>query len=140
MSGTLRALVRFVNVPRVAAGLDCGAGRADGRVRCGVDGDVRISDLAVGRAPGDPVAEVAIVAVQFFGIGRPVVRYLERLASHDTALRVLGRLRARFFERIEPLAPGGARGLSQGGSALADGRGRGRAPEPLPAGVSSLRW
>ncbi len=48
---------------------------------------------------------VAIVAVQFFGIGRPVLRYLERLASHDMALRVLGRLRARFFERIEPLAP-----------------------------------
>ena len=48
---------------------------------------------------------VAIVAVQFFGIGRPVLRYLERLASHDTALRTLGRLRTRFYERIEPLAP-----------------------------------
>jgi ATP-binding cassette, subfamily C, bacterial CydC len=48
---------------------------------------------------------VAIVAVQFFGIGRPILRYLERLASHDMTLRVLGRLRARFFERIEPLAP-----------------------------------
>jgi len=48
---------------------------------------------------------VTIVAVQFFGIGRPFVRYLERLASHDMTLRVLGRLRARFFERIEPLAP-----------------------------------
>ena len=48
---------------------------------------------------------VAIVAVQFFGIGRPFVRYLERLASHDMTLRVLGRLRARFFARIEPLAP-----------------------------------
>jgi ATP-binding cassette, subfamily C, bacterial CydC len=48
---------------------------------------------------------VTIVAVQFFGIGRPVVRYLERLASHDVALRVLGPLRARFFARIEPLAP-----------------------------------
>ena len=48
---------------------------------------------------------VTIVAVQFFGIGRPFVRYLERLASHDMTLRVLGRLRARFFARIEPLAP-----------------------------------
>ena len=48
---------------------------------------------------------VAIVAVQFFGIGRPVSRYLERLASHDMTLRVLGGLRTRFFERIEPLAP-----------------------------------
>jgi thiol reductant ABC exporter CydC subunit len=48
---------------------------------------------------------VTIVAVQFFGIGRPVLRYLERLASHDMTLRVLGTLRTRFFERIEPLAP-----------------------------------
>ena len=48
---------------------------------------------------------VTIVAVRFFGIGRPVVRYLERLDSHDLALRVLGRVRTRFYERIEPLAP-----------------------------------
>ena len=48
---------------------------------------------------------VTIVAVQFFGIGRPILRYLERLASHDLALRALGGLRTRFYERIEPLAP-----------------------------------
>ena len=48
---------------------------------------------------------VAIVAVRFFGLGRPVIRYLERLASHDAALRVLGRVRTQFYERIEPLAP-----------------------------------
>jgi thiol reductant ABC exporter CydC subunit len=49
--------------------------------------------------------EVTIVAVRFFGLGRPVVRYAERLASHDVALRGLGRIRASFYERIEPLAP-----------------------------------
>jgi len=49
--------------------------------------------------------EVAIVAVRFCGLGRPVVRYLERLTSHDLALRALGRVRATFYERIEPLAP-----------------------------------
>ena len=49
--------------------------------------------------------EVTIVAVRFFGLGRPVVRYAERLASHDLALRALGRVRATFYERIEPLAP-----------------------------------
>jgi thiol reductant ABC exporter CydC subunit len=48
---------------------------------------------------------VTIVLVRVFGIGRPVLRYLERLSSHDVALRVLGRVRTGFYERIEPLAP-----------------------------------
>jgi thiol reductant ABC exporter CydC subunit len=48
---------------------------------------------------------VAIVAVRFFGLGRPVVRYAERLCSHDVALRVLGGVRTTVYERIEPLAP-----------------------------------
>jgi thiol reductant ABC exporter CydC subunit len=48
---------------------------------------------------------VAVAAVQAFGIGRPIARYLERLASHDVALRALSGLRKRFYERIEPLAP-----------------------------------
>jgi thiol reductant ABC exporter CydC subunit len=46
-----------------------------------------------------------IVAVRFFALARPLARYLERLASHDLALRGLGRVRARVYERIEPLAP-----------------------------------
>jgi ATP-binding cassette, subfamily C, bacterial CydC len=48
---------------------------------------------------------VTIVAVRFFGLARPLARYLERLVSHDAGLRSLGRIRARFYERIEPLAP-----------------------------------
>jgi thiol reductant ABC exporter CydC subunit len=48
---------------------------------------------------------VAIVVVRVFGVGRPVVRYLERLSSHDLALRVLGGVRTGFYARIEPLAP-----------------------------------
>jgi thiol reductant ABC exporter CydC subunit len=47
----------------------------------------------------------AIVGVRFFGLARPLSRYLERLASHDVALRSLGRARARVYERIEPLSP-----------------------------------
>jgi ATP-binding cassette, subfamily C, bacterial CydC len=50
---------------------------------------------------------VAIVAVRFFGISRGIFRYVERLASHDAALRLLARLRVSFFERIEPLVPDG---------------------------------
>ena len=36
---------------------------------------------------------MTIVVVRFFGLARPLARYLERLASHDLALRVLGRIR-----------------------------------------------
>ncbi len=57
---------------------------------------------------------VAIVAVRFFGLGRPVIRYLERLTSHDLALRVLGPARMRFYARIEPLAPAQLEGYRRG--------------------------
>jgi ATP-binding cassette, subfamily C, bacterial CydC len=56
----------------------------------------------------------AIVAVRFFGIARPLARYFERLASHDLALRVLGRVRVRVYERIEPLAPAQLTGYARG--------------------------
>ncbi|MCR6712971.1 MAG: thiol reductant ABC exporter subunit CydC [Demequina sp.] len=43
---------------------------------------------------------LAAVAVRFFGIGRGVFRYLERLLSHDTALRGVVTLRERTYERL----------------------------------------
>jgi ATP-binding cassette subfamily C protein CydC len=51
------------------------------------------------------------VGVRFFGITRGVFRYLERLQTHDTAFRLLARLRVWFYEHLEPLAP--ARLLTQ---------------------------
>lgn len=49
-----------------------------------------------------PVLELSIatVAVRTFGIGRGVARYLERLASHDVALRGMTSLRARLYEEL----------------------------------------
>lgn len=44
---------------------------------------------------------VAIVAVRAFGIGRGVLRYLERLAGHDASYVVMGELRARTYRGIE---------------------------------------
>jgi ATP-binding cassette subfamily C protein CydC len=43
---------------------------------------------------------LAAVAVRFFGIGRGLFRYVERLLSHDTALRGVVTLRARTYERL----------------------------------------
>jgi ATP-binding cassette, subfamily C, bacterial CydC len=105
VTGTLRALLRLVTVPRwrLAGATVLGALT----VLFGV-GLMATSGYLISRAAERPAIlslMVTIVAVQFFGIGRPVLRYLERLASHDIALRVLGPLRARFYARIEPLAP-----------------------------------
>ena len=50
---------------------------------------------------------VAITAVQAFGISRGVLRYGERLAAHDSAFRVLARLRGHVYGRLERLAPAG---------------------------------
>ncbi len=50
---------------------------------------------------------VAIVGVRAFGITRAALRYGERLASHDLALRQLARLRLRFYRGLAPLVPGG---------------------------------
>jgi thiol reductant ABC exporter CydC subunit len=49
---------------------------------------------------------VAIVAVRFFGLARALLRYAERLVSHDLAFRVLRDLRAKTFRRLAPLVPG----------------------------------
>ncbi|HPH96466.1 MAG TPA: thiol reductant ABC exporter subunit CydC [Anaerolineaceae bacterium] len=49
--------------------------------------------------------QVAIVGVRFFGISRGVLRYLERLVSHEVNLGLLANLRTWFYRKIEPLAP-----------------------------------
>jgi thiol reductant ABC exporter CydC subunit len=60
---------------------------------------------------------VAIVGVRAFAISRALLRYGERLASHDAALRLLGRVRARFYRRLAPLVPGDLGG-GRGGDLL----------------------
>jgi ATP-binding cassette subfamily C protein CydC len=48
---------------------------------------------------------VSVVGVRFFGISRGLLRYAERLVSHDVTFRLLARLRTWFYEKLEPLAP-----------------------------------
>ena len=57
---------------------------------------------------------VVIVIVRAFAIARAASRYGERLASHDAALRLLARLRARFYRRLAPLVPGDLGGPRSG--------------------------
>ena len=57
----------------------------------------------------------AIVAVRAFGMFRPVLRYAERLLSHDAALADLAERRTALFAALLPLSPGrlGARARSE---------------------------
>ena len=105
MSGTAAAILRLASVPRRRLAVASLLGALT--VVFGV-GLMASAGYLIARAAERPAIlslEVTIVAVRFFGLGRPIVRYLERLASHDLALRALGRVRATFYERIEPLAP-----------------------------------
>lgn len=49
---------------------------------------------------------VAIVGVRTFGLARPVLRYVERLTSHDVALRLLAERRVQVYDALVPLTPG----------------------------------
>ena len=49
---------------------------------------------------------VAIVGVRTFGLARPALRYVERLRSHDQALRLLAERRVQVYDAVVPLTPG----------------------------------
>ncbi|HEY8701232.1 MAG TPA: thiol reductant ABC exporter subunit CydD [Arthrobacter sp.] len=59
----------------------------------------------------------AIVGVRFFGIGRAVLRYWERLVLHDAVFAALTRLRGRLWEALSRKALS-LRRLLQGGNVL----------------------
>jgi ATP-binding cassette subfamily C protein CydC len=48
---------------------------------------------------------VAVVATRALGVTRGVARYLERLVTHDAALRTLSDVRARVYERLAHTEP-----------------------------------
>ncbi|WP_241988534.1 thiol reductant ABC exporter subunit CydC [Cryobacterium sp. TMT1-3] len=57
---------------------------------------------------------LAVVGVRAFAIFRSVLRYLERLTSHDAAFRQLAELRLGIFRRIVPVAPAGLASTGRG--------------------------
>ncbi len=64
--------------------------------------------------PGILAISAAVVAVRALSAGRGVSRYLERLASHDAAFRILADVRVRIYRRLERLAPAGLAAFSSG--------------------------
>ncbi len=114
MTATLRRLLALAEAPRGRVALSVVLGALT--VLFGV-GLMATAGYLISRAAERPAVlslTVAIVLVRFFGLARPLARYLERLASHDLAFRVLGRVRVRAYERLEPLAPAQLEGYRQG--------------------------
>jgi ATP-binding cassette subfamily C protein CydC len=72
--------------------------------------------LIVRAAQHPPVLalQVAVVATRAFGIGRGVLRYVERLAAHDLALRGVVALRERLYQRLAAADPAVVAGLRRG--------------------------
>jgi len=113
-AGLLRRLLALTGAP--AGRLALAAVLGGLTVTFGV-GLMATAGYLVARAAEQPAIlslTVAIVGVRFFGLGRPIVRYYERLAAHDVALRVLPRVRATVYERLEPLAPAELEGYRRG--------------------------
>ncbi len=111
---TFRRLLALAAVPRSRLALSVFLGSLT--VLFGV-GLMATAGYLISRAAERPAIlslTTAIVAVRFFGLARPIARYLERLVSHDLALRSLAAVRTRFAERIEPLAPAQLEGYRDG--------------------------
>jgi ATP-binding cassette subfamily C protein CydC len=58
--------------------------------------------------------QVAVVATRAFGIGRGVLRYAERLVSHDVALRGVAALREQLYRSLAAADPVTVAGLRRG--------------------------
>jgi len=76
-----------------------------------------VSGFLLARASQHPnivAISVAVVAVRGLSVGRGVFRYVERLASHDAAFRVLAQVRVQVYQRLARLAPAGLRDFRSG--------------------------
>jgi len=83
---------------------------------CGV-ALLAVSGFLLARASQHPniiAISAAVVAVRALSAGRGVFRYLERLASHDAAFRILADVRVSVYRRLERLAPAGLTALRSG--------------------------
>jgi thiol reductant ABC exporter CydC subunit len=76
---------------------------------CGV-ALLAVSGFLLARASQHPsivAISVAVVAVRGLSVSRGLLRYLERLFSHDVAFRVLADVRVAIYRRLARLAPAG---------------------------------
>lgn len=106
--------VRLLEVPRKRAVLAVLTGSAGLASAVGL---AAVSAWLIARASQMPPVmylTVATVAVRALGVSRGVLRYLERLASHDVALRGMATLRERLYARLADARPGAVLALRRG--------------------------
>jgi thiol reductant ABC exporter CydC subunit len=107
-AGSLQTLARLLGFLRPFAGraaLSVLIGAATVAAGIGLLGTSAFLIAAAALQPSVADLQVAIVGVRFFGISRALLRYLERLVTHDANFRLLARLRVWLYSRLEPLAP-----------------------------------
>ena len=83
---------------------------------CGV-ALLAVSGFLLARASQHPnivAISVAVVMVRALSVGRGLLRYLERLFSHDVAFRVLADVRVAIYRKLERLAPAGLAAFRSG--------------------------
>jgi len=114
-------LLRLLEMARPLRGRLLGAVAAGAAATgCGV-ALLAVSGFLLARASQHPAIiaiSMAVVAVRALSVGRGLSRYLERLASHDVAFRVLAQVRVAIWRRLEALAPAGV-AVFQSGDLLA---------------------
>ncbi|ADJ47236.1 fused ATPase and permease components of ABC transport system [Amycolatopsis mediterranei S699] len=109
-----RPLREAIRPHRLRLALACLAATA--ALGCGVALTATSSWLIASAALHPPVLSllVAIVAVRTFGLAKGIFRYLERLLSHDVALRALAELRVRVWAQLVRIGPAGTARLRRG--------------------------
>ncbi len=112
-----RPLVRLLRLARPMRGELLLAVLA-GAVGCGCGvALLAVSGFLLARASQHPnivAISVAVVMVRALSVGRGLLRYLERLFSHDVAFRVLADVRVAIYRRLERLAPAGLAAFRSG--------------------------
>ncbi len=96
----LRSLLREAEVRPLRIAMSIGAGTMALGSAIGLAAVAAWLIAEAAQMPSPAALGVAAVSVRFFGISRGVFRYLERLASHETALSGVVALRTRTYDRV----------------------------------------
>ncbi len=115
--GQQRPLLRLLRLARPLRARLLAAVLAGAAATCCGVALLAVSGFLLARAsqhPGIVAISVAVVAVRGLSAGRGVSRYLERLASHDVAFRILADIRTAVYRAAERLAPAGLAAFRSG--------------------------